>query len=209
MREATALEIAVGLLQLPSRVRALRDGELPSDLEMLLRIVAGDDRALSQAMANGDLSKSVVQAAASFYIEQILLHPEADSYRALGARHDATIDQLRRNMALLLRWLHPDREADRGRSLFASRVTQAWNNVKTAERRTVYDSTRRIASPSSSERGPFDADSTTSPPFGETWPRASALPGALGSGNRNGRRGRSRRHGVWDYLRYLIGRRRT
>ncbi len=144
MREGTALESALGLLHLPSRVRTLRARELPADLETLLRIVAGDDSVLSQAMKTSELSASVVQSAASFYIEQILLHPEADSYRVLGAAPDATIDELRRNMALLLRWLHPDHEANGARALFANRVTQAWNDVKTAERRVVYDATRNV-----------------------------------------------------------------
>jgi hypothetical protein len=208
MREATALEVAVGLLQLPSRVRSLRAGELPSDLEMLLRIVAGDHRAISHAVATSDLSTSVVQAAASFYIEQILLHPEADSYRALGARPDATIDQLRRNMALLLRWLHPDREADSARSLFANRVTQAWNNVKTVERRTVYDKMRKIGSNGRSERGPLDPGSTASPQFDEAWAHTLTPSGIFGSGDRRVRRERSRRPGVWGYFKFLWGKRR-
>jgi hypothetical protein len=201
MREATALELAIGLLQLPSRVRTLRDDKLPPDLEMLLRIVAGDDRALSQAMATSDLSKSVVQAAARFYIEQILLHPGADSYRALGAYPDAPTDQLRRNMALLLRWLHPDREVDSAGSVFANRVTQAWNNVKTDERRTLYDSTRTALN-GGSHRGSPDAGST----LGSTSARGPISPGSPGSSHKNRRRSRSRRHGLWDYFKYLIGR---
>ena len=145
MRELTALQVAVGLLHLPSRARTLRDVVLPPDLEVLLRIVADDDRALSDAIGTMALTRSAVQAAASFYIEQILLHPDADSYRALGAGPDATIDELRRNMALLLRWLHPDRAANRSRSLYAGRVTEAWNNIKTADRRAVYNESLRKA----------------------------------------------------------------
>lgn len=195
MREGTALESALGLLHLPSRVRTLRAGELPADLETLLRIVAGDDNALSQAMKTSELSESVVQSAASFYIEQILLHPEADSYRVLGAAPDATIDELRRNMALLLRWLHPDREANSARALFANRVTQAWNDVKTAERRVVYDATRSNgvngvsardgAAPSTASRRPDDAPQRT-------------------SAHRAGRPVR-RPKSIWRYLKHLMG----
>ena len=145
MRELTALQVAVGLLHLPSRARTLRDVVLPPDLELLLRIVADDDQALTDAIGTTKLSRSAVKAAASFYIEQILLHPGADSYRTLGTGPDATIDELRRNMALLLRWLHPDREVNRSRAVYAGRVTEAWNNIKTADRRAVYEEARKKA----------------------------------------------------------------
>ena len=145
MRELTALQVAVGLLHLPSRARTLRDVVLPPDLDLLLRIVANDDQALTDAIGKTELTRSAVQAAASFYIEQILLHPGADSYRTLGAGPDATIDELRRNMALLLRWLHPDREVNKSRAVYAGRVTDAWNNIKTADRRAVYDESRKKA----------------------------------------------------------------
>lgn len=142
MREETALELAVSLLQLPSRVRALRDAPLPQDVDALLDIVTGEGRALADAARKTGLTERTVSDAASFYIEQVLLHPGADSYRALGTSADATIDQLRRNMALLLRWLHPDREANSARAIYAVRITEAWNNIKTAERRSAYDATR-------------------------------------------------------------------
>ena len=50
----------------------------------------------------------MVREASAFFIEQILLGPDADSYRVLGADRNAAAAELRRNMALLLRWLHPD-----------------------------------------------------------------------------------------------------
>ena len=42
-------------------------------------------------------------------------------------------------MALLLRWLHPDLDRHGERSVFAARVTRAWNDLKTQERRAAYD----------------------------------------------------------------------
>ena len=50
----------------------------------------------------------MVRLAATFFIEQILFAPHADSYRVLGASPQASASELRRNVALLLRWLHPD-----------------------------------------------------------------------------------------------------
>ena len=65
--------------------------------------------------------------------------PEADSYRVLGASPTAANFELRRNMALLLRWLHPDIDQKGERSIFAARMTKAWSDLKTTERRVVYD----------------------------------------------------------------------
>jgi hypothetical protein len=51
-------------------------------------------------------------------------------------------------MALLMRWMHPDvaPQGDRSdRSVFAPRIAAAWNNLKTAERRSAYDSERQRA----------------------------------------------------------------
>ena len=90
-------------------------------------------------------SRETVREAAAFFIEQILLFPDADSYRVLGARPEATNGELRRNMALLLRWLHPDLDRQGERSVFAARVTRAWNDLKTQERRAAYDRLKRIS----------------------------------------------------------------
>ena len=86
----------------------------------------------------------VVREAAIFFIEQIMLYPHADSYRVLGAGPEATYRELRRNMALLLRWLHPDLDRRDERSVFAARVTRAWNDLKTRERRAAYDQLQRM-----------------------------------------------------------------
>ena len=80
-----------------------------------------------------------VRDAAGFFIEQVMLFPEADSYRVLGASPTAANFELRRNMALLLRWLHPDIDQKGERSIFAARVTKAWSDLKTPERRAAYD----------------------------------------------------------------------
>jgi curved DNA-binding protein CbpA len=45
-------------------------------------------------------------------------------------------------MALLLRWLHPDKDKAGERSRFTARVTLAWDDLKTPERRAAYDKTR-------------------------------------------------------------------
>jgi hypothetical protein len=145
MDHASALEAALYLTQFPAQVRLIRSRPLPDGVEVLLRIAAHDDEAIKQASEWLGRSPETVRQAAAFFIEQILFCPEANSYRVLGATKDASNGELRRNMALLLRWLHPDLDPHGERSVFARRVTLAWNDLKTKERRDAYDQSRRLS----------------------------------------------------------------
>ena len=139
MAGAPAVRVAIDLVQVPSRVRHYRDRPLPGGVETILRIAAGIEGAEAEAAAAVGRPPELVRRAAAFFIEQILLSSDADSYRVLGADDTATAAQLRHNMALLLRWLHPDVDRLGVRSLFAGRVTEAWETLKTPERRAAYD----------------------------------------------------------------------
>src|SRR5262245_56335630 len=123
MTSNSTLWMALDLLQTPSSVKILRGAALPPDVATLLRIAAGDEEACRQAATATRHSLKSVREAAAFYIEQILLHPDADHYRVLGASPDASTPELRRNMALLIRWLHPDQQnGGAERSIFTARV---------------------------------------------------------------------------------------
>ena len=150
MGEATgdwaALQLALDLHQVPWRVRLVRAGPLPDGMSRLLNIAAGDDPA-SVAAAAGALGRPLeaVHDAATFFIEQILFAPGTDSYRVLGAGPTASTGELRHNMALLMRWLHPDVAREGERAVFAQRIAAAWNTLKTPERRAAYDRERQSA----------------------------------------------------------------
>jgi hypothetical protein len=137
--EAAALRAAIDLVHLPTRLRHLRLAPLPEGLHILLRVVSGDEEALDEAARLCGRSASIIREAAEFFIEQILFLPGADNYRVLGARHDAPMAELRCNMILLLKWLHPDTQPYCERSVFASRVLLAWSDLKTPDRRRTYD----------------------------------------------------------------------
>lgn len=139
MEAVPALQAAIDLVHAPSQAGQARLGALPNGMQILLRIAAGDDDAIQMAARTTGRPPDVLRHAAAFFIEQILLASDTDSYRVLGATADASAAELRRNMALLLRWLHPDHTQSGGRSVFATRVTQAWDDLKTQERRSVYD----------------------------------------------------------------------
>jgi len=151
MRDWMALRIAIDLMHIPSRVRIARSEPLPAGVYMLLCIAAGEEAAESAAIASTGRSRDVIQKAAGFFIEQVLLCPNADSYRVLGATSEATSTELRRNMAQLMRWLHPDMDPEGRRSMFASRVSLAWNDLKTAERRATYDRVK-LSAPAKTSR---------------------------------------------------------
>jgi hypothetical protein len=143
MEHASALEAALYLMQSPSQVRLIRSRPLPDGLDVLLRIAANDANTIQQAAEWLGRPPETIRQAAAFFIEQILFSPEADSYRVLGTTLQASNGELRRNMALLLRWLHPDLDPYGERSVFARRVTLAWNDLKTQERREAYDRSSR------------------------------------------------------------------
>jgi hypothetical protein len=155
MGEATALKLAIDLLHVPSRVRPMRSATLPGDVLTLLEIAAGNAEVTRQASEATGRTQDVVRNAAAFFIEQILLAPGADSYRVLGGTAQTSSSDLRRNMALLLRWLHPDMEhnGNGDRSVFAGRITLAWEDLKTAERRAAYDTVQQGRRTTSGARG--------------------------------------------------------
>jgi hypothetical protein len=137
--DLSALKLAVELVLLPSRGRAMREAPLPAGVQLLLRIAAGDETAETKAAVSIERPAKLVRDASAFFIEQMLLFPEADSYRVLGAAQDATATELRQHMALLIRWLHPDTNAAETRTIFVNRVNRAWDDLKTPERRQAYD----------------------------------------------------------------------
>jgi hypothetical protein len=139
MGQLPALKRAIDLLHFPPQVRSLRSSPLPDGVFDVIRIAAGDSQAIAEAAEKMGRSKKLVREAAAFFVEQVLLHPDADAYRVLGATPHADYDELRRHMALLLRWLHPDSTQQESRAVFAARVTEAWSHLKTEERRTAYD----------------------------------------------------------------------
>lgn len=135
-----ALKSALVLLHMPSGARAMRTMPLPRDTHLLLQVVAGDAKAIESAMADSGRDSDVISRAATFFIEQVLWHPQADSYRILGASPGTDPVELKRNMALLMSWLHPDAGSTGEHAVFIARVTAAWNDLKTQERRDSYSS---------------------------------------------------------------------
>ena len=147
MLETAALRVALNMLHMPATVRRVKNEPLPAGVGLLLQIVAGEDQARREAAVRTERPEEMVKAAASFFVEQILLAPDTGPYRTLGATLKATNSELRHNMALLLRWLHPDKAQSDDRRALVERVTLAWEKLKTPERRAAYDASRTDAEP--------------------------------------------------------------
>jgi len=151
MHRGTALEQATHLLAAPSAARAFRAAPLPKDVDFLLRILARDPDAEARAIDASGRPIERIRDAAEFYADQILFAPDGDSYRTLAAEPGAPREQLRTNMALLMRWLHPDARPDEDGSLRFDRVMRAWDAVRVNRGQETVD-TRRWPSPKNPPR---------------------------------------------------------
>ncbi len=150
MRDAGALIIATQMLRRPTLARVVRDAPLPKGMTFLLEIAAGDADALTCARSlTGDAPERLTEAAC-FFVEQVLFAHRTDCYRILGATSTASTADLRRHMALLMRWVHPDKNGSShsrqiDRSVFVARITEAWQTLKTEERRAAYNIALRVS----------------------------------------------------------------
>jgi hypothetical protein len=160
MRSPEAITAALALLQNPHLVRPAARSALPKGMTWLLECAAGEMEALALATAITGHSENTLKDAAGFFIEQLLLNQGACSYRVLGGDRKTPEPTLRRHMALLMRWLHPDvtsggsSHQNFSKSSFAHRVTRAWETVKTAERRAAYNDAGPTTRPEKSALGP-------------------------------------------------------
>lgn len=146
MGKADALVVACDLVRRPAKRRALRNAPLPEGVGLVLEIAANDADAVAFARQLTGHPADQLRQTASFFLEQVLFTAHADHYRVLGASRAATTVELRRHMALLMRWLHPDASAAQSPGWFdhhalVTRVSAAWHVLKSAERRAAYDAT--------------------------------------------------------------------
>ncbi|MEZ5844026.1 MAG: DnaJ domain-containing protein [Hyphomicrobiaceae bacterium] len=147
MRDAAALIAALSIMQDPANSRLAKRAALPRGMTFLLEVAAGEDEALEHARTVTGRSDDALRSAAGFFVEQVLLSRSASHYRVLGLTNDADARDLRKHMALLMKWVHPDASGHNAvdktidRSVFASRITEAWQTLKSEERRSAYDAT--------------------------------------------------------------------
>lgn len=126
---STALDCALALARTPALASGMRSQPLPGGVNGLLCLVAGEPGALDEAIKASGMPGADVMAAAELYIQQVMLHSKADSFRILGVASPCERTTARAHMRLLMTWLHPDHNGDAWRSAFAHRVLSAWRDV--------------------------------------------------------------------------------
>ncbi|PRH83414.1 J domain-containing protein [Arenimonas caeni] len=134
-----ALEQALAFWRAPALLAAARQRPLPADVLEVVRIAAGDRAAAEFAAAALGASVDDIAEAAPFYLQQLLFAPGADSYRVLGVNPDAPDARIKDHYRWLVRWLHPDRNADEWEALYADRVNRAWQDLRQPDKRAAYD----------------------------------------------------------------------
>lgn len=137
---AQILETALALQRAPGERFRLRERPLPPGVIYLIEVAAGSPQALQAAAAELGEPEQVVLEAARFYLEQVLFaDADADAYRVLGLAPDVPHDTIRLHQRWLQRWLHPDRAQAGDASVFATRVNQAFAQLRSPELRHAYD----------------------------------------------------------------------
>lgn len=162
-----ALLQALALFRSPRSARPGPADRLPDGMLQLLRVVGGEEQALAHAKQATNETTETLREAVAFYIQQVMFATGSRSYRVLGVDPDASDDQLREHYRWLVRWLHPDRNANDWESVYADRVNRAWQDVRTPDRRQRFDQETQ------SERANVSSSSSLMP---SKLPRAVAKP---------------------------------
>jgi hypothetical protein len=128
MSGARGIDLALDLARMPTLAQSIENCPLPTDIFEVMRIAAGSPEVCQLASQATGQPAAVLIEAARFYLQQVLLQPDADPYRILGLRPGASRELARRHMHCLLQWLHPDVNRDWD-SVYAKRVLKAWREL--------------------------------------------------------------------------------
>ena len=124
------IALALDLARMPALAQSVEKPPLPTDILEIMRIAAGSPEICQSVSQVTGQPPAVLIEAARFYLQKMLLRPDADPYRVLGLPPDASRELARRHMQCLLQWLHPDVNRDWD-SVYAQRVLKAWREVST------------------------------------------------------------------------------
>lgn len=140
-----ALRLAVELHYQPMLRHGLRQRALPADIEEVLLAAGGSPARLARLVEALGLPADEVLQAARFFVQELLLHVDADAYRVLGVDAGADNATIKRHYRALQQWLHPDRLANSAESIYSARVNRAWGLLRTPERRKAFDAASAAA----------------------------------------------------------------
>jgi hypothetical protein len=129
MSEREALQIALDIFRSPALVRVVQRQPLPKNVLQTIRIAGGDALDDKAKEITFGWTEEEVRAAATFFLQQILFEKSSDAYRVLGLKSGAELTAVKDHKRALLKWLHPDRNANRWESVLLQRVVKASDSI--------------------------------------------------------------------------------
>ena len=122
------IDLALDLARMPALAHSIDKPPLPSDIFEVMQIATASPQVCQLAARATGQPAPVLVEAARFYLQQVLLRPDADPYRVLGLTPGASRELARCHLRCLLQWLHPDVNKDLD-SVYTERVLKAWREV--------------------------------------------------------------------------------
>lgn len=122
------IDLALDLARMPALAHSIDKPPLPSDIFEVMQIATASPEVCQLAARTTGQPTVVLVEAARFYLQQVLLRPDADPYRVLGLTPGASRELARCHLRCLLQWLHPDVNKDLD-SVYTERVLKAWREV--------------------------------------------------------------------------------
>lgn len=131
MARRHAIDIAMDGASKPELLALLAVGPLPDGVKSLLRIVAeGEWRDAETEHAYRRHRPDAVRAASAAFLTTVLFDKRSDPYRVLGLAQGASMEDVRENKRLLLKWLHPDRNPRPAERAHLARVIEAAESIE-------------------------------------------------------------------------------
>jgi hypothetical protein len=120
----SAIDQALLLKQQPALANTFRSAALPQGMSNVIRLASDEGGRREELAQLLDIDVNILQKAATDYLLQICLYPKSDYLRCLCINNVFDFKLAKEHHKLLLKWLHPDRNAQN--IAYAERVNQAW-----------------------------------------------------------------------------------
>ena len=129
MQTRNALDIALQLYRQPALANKVRRNGLPPRVLSVIKIAAGSEDEIETPSEHTPEERQEMREAAIFFLQNCLFQSGGDSYRVLGVRPGAAIDEILAHKRWLLKWLHPDLNRNKWEAAYLQRVLTAWGEI--------------------------------------------------------------------------------
>lgn len=126
----SALSLAWEASRSPAVMAALRSAPLPPDISAVVQAAAGSGSLLERAAEALGVPASQLLTGLRTYLREVAMHADADAARMLALPPRADLETIRSHHRWLMHWLHPDRAGAAPDPAIASRINQAWQQLR-------------------------------------------------------------------------------